>query len=206
VSEHATSSDPGRGNADEIICVRKPASAEEVDETAYLDANPDVRRAGMRARDHFIMFGQREGRLQWANQERVAEIREKKLRSLRFRHQPSVPRDYGQPVNFLSPETIAEFGIPESPPVSANQYGGAFIDEIRANPAHLGLDVGAGLRFSYLANITISAALRIDAFPSADSGGFDACRVADRELPRICAGREDGLVAVPYQQAQLVGE
>ena len=153
MSEYATSSYPGDGNADEIVCVRKPDSVDDVDETAYLDANPDVRKAGMCARDHFIKFGRREGRLQWANQDRVAELREKKLRSLRFRRQPSVPRDYGQPVNFLTPETIAEFGIPESPPVSANQYGGAFIDEIRAKPAHLGLDVGAGLRYSYFENI-----------------------------------------------------
>jgi SAM-dependent methyltransferase len=153
VSQYTKSSYPGGGTADEIVCVRKPGSVDEVDETAYLDANPDVRRAGMCAHDHFIKFGQREGRLQWANRERVAEMREKKLQSLRFRRQPSAPRDCGRPVNFLTPETITEFGIPESPPVSANQYGGAFIDEIRANPAHLGLDVGAGLRFSYFGNI-----------------------------------------------------
>jgi SAM-dependent methyltransferase len=153
MSEYATTSPLGGRIAEEIVCVQKPETVDDVDEAGYLDANPDIRKAGMQAREHFFRIGQREGRLQFVNQERVAEMREKKLRSLRFRRQSSAPRNYGEPTNFLSPETVAEFGIPESPPVSANQYGGPFLDEIRGNPERLCLDVGAGLRYSYLSNV-----------------------------------------------------
>lgn len=140
-------------NADEVVCVQRPVSVEDVDEFGYLDANPDVRNAGMGARDHFIAHGQREGRLQWINRDRVAEMREEKLRRVRFRYQPLTPRAYGEAANFLTPEAIAEFGIPESPPVSANQYGGPFIDEIRNNLQRLCLDIGAGLRYSCCTNV-----------------------------------------------------
>jgi SAM-dependent methyltransferase len=138
--------------ASHVICARTPDSVDDVDEAGYLDANPDVRRAGMSAREHFIQAGRAEGRLQFANQDRVAKMRERKLESLRFRRQPA-PRSYGQPANFLTPEIVSEFGIPEAPPVSANQYGGPFIEEIRSNPESLCLDVGAGLRHSCFSNV-----------------------------------------------------
>ncbi len=143
----------GGDRAIEIVCVKRPNDVDEVNEVAYLSANPDVHRAGMTARDHFLMAGQREGRIQGDNLDQVAAIREKKLQRLRYRREPAQPRAYGAPANFLTPQIIADFGIPEAPPVSANQYGGPFIDEIIANNDRLCLDVGAGLRYSYVSNI-----------------------------------------------------
>lgn len=133
--------------------VVKPNSVDEIYEAGYLAANPDVQRAGIPAKAHFLSFGQREGRLQWVNENKVAELREEKLQRLRFRRKPVRPRGHGQAVNFLPDETIAEFGIPDAPPVSASVYGGPFIEEIRNNPDKLCLDVGAGLRFSYFSNV-----------------------------------------------------
>ncbi|MBX5453446.1 MAG: class I SAM-dependent methyltransferase [Acidobacteriia bacterium] len=141
------------GRAAEVICVQKPQRAEDIDEKGYLDANPDVRKAGMSAREHFVTYGVHEGRMQFINHERVAEMREQKLRRLRFRREPSALRRRGEPANFLDAQTIAEFDIPEHPPVSANLYGGPFIEEILSQPERLCLDLGAGLRASYFSNI-----------------------------------------------------
>ena len=148
-------------HATEIICVERPNSIDEVNEPTYLSANPDVRKTGMLARDHFRLYGQREGRLQWANLDQVAEMRERKLRLLTFRRKAGTPRDYGQPASFLTPEIVAEFDIPDAPPVSDHPYGGPFIDEIHANPERLCLDVGAGLRRVYTSNMVYS-----DIYPS----------------------------------------
>ncbi len=88
-----------------------------------------------------------------ADLEALAAMRERKLRRLRFRRPPAPGRVPGQPADFLTQALIAEFAIPEAPPVSANEYGGPFIAEIRASPDKLCLDVGAGLRRSCFANV-----------------------------------------------------
>ena len=136
----------------EIPCVTRPSSPEAVDEAGYLNANPDVRRAGMTARDHFMQHGQREGRLQYANMAAVARARERKLALLRFRG-PGAPRMEGEPRNCLAPEMRDAFRIPDAPPVSSNEYGGHLVALIRANPDKLFLDVGAGLRHVYFTNV-----------------------------------------------------
>ena len=46
--------------------VLEPALAENLDEDAYLLANPDVGAASMSARDHFVRYGRHEGRQQLA--------------------------------------------------------------------------------------------------------------------------------------------
>jgi SAM-dependent methyltransferase len=116
-------------------------------------ANADVQRSGLSAKEHFLQYGQREGRLQWINEKEVAEMREEKLPKIRFRRQPFGPRAYGQAANFIDAETLAEFGIPDAPPVSSSTYGGPFVEEVRHNPDKLCLDVGAGLRFSCFSNV-----------------------------------------------------
>lgn len=139
--------------AAEVMCLQRPEGVEDIDEKGYLDANPDVRKAGMPAREHYASYGVHEGRMQFINHERVAEMREQKLRRLRFRREPATPRRRGEPANFLDAKTIAEFDIPEHPPVSANPYGGPFIEEILSRPDRLCLDLGAGLRSRYVSNI-----------------------------------------------------
>lgn len=144
---------PGNRAAREIACVEHPASLDALDEVRYFQANPDVARSGLSAAAHFTRYGREEGRVQYANADEVAAMREEKLARLHFRRVPSRPRATGQPIDFLTAGLVAEFGIPDAPPVSANQYGGPFIQEIADNPGCLCLDVGAGLRHSYTENI-----------------------------------------------------
>ena len=136
-----------------IACVEHPVSLDKLDEARYFQANPDIARSGLRAAAHFTRHGREEGRVQYVNVEEVAAMRDGKLARLRFRRDPRVPRKQGEPIDSLTPDLVAEFEIPDAPPVSANQYGGPFIEEIAANPERLCLDVGAGLRYSYTENV-----------------------------------------------------
>ena len=142
----------GQGFA-EIVCVVRPESAEDILSSGYLSANPDVQEAGLDARYHFINYGHKEGREQWINEEAVSEIRERKLAALAFRRGPSITPLPGLARNFLTPETIDQFQIPEHPPISAFPYGEHLVEEIRSNPDKLYLDVGAGLRRVYYGNV-----------------------------------------------------
>jgi hypothetical protein len=51
----------------------------------------------------------------------------------------------------------------------------------------------------------IPEALSVDVCPGARSDRFDAIRVADEKIPRVLTRGDDGIVAIPYQQAELVG-
>ncbi len=137
----------------EVACIERPTSVEAIQEAGYFAANPEVRGMGVSAQFHFATAGRREGRLQWINMDEVAAMREEKLSRLRFRRPPEGQREYGQAANFLTPRLIAEFGIPETPPISANLYGGPFIDEMLSDGRRLCLDVGAGLRHSCFSNV-----------------------------------------------------
>jgi len=137
---------------DEIPCVVKPTRVEEVDESAYLEADVDVAKADQTARTRSSAVGQSEGPLQWANLDMVARMRVQKLARIRWRTQPPGFSD-GEAPNFLSQETIDAFGIPEDVPVSAHPYGEPLVELIRANRDKLFLDVGAGLRYTYYANV-----------------------------------------------------
>lgn len=153
---------PGRAATRiEIRCAARPSDAHDVDEVGYLDANPDVKKAGMSGRDHFVEYGQKEGRLQWINQAQVAAVREQKLSQLKFRYDQTTSRAFGEAANFITPDVRAEFRIPGSPPISANEYGGAFIDEVLDHPERQCLDVGAGLRSRYIGNF-----VNADIYPS----------------------------------------
>lgn len=94
----------------------------------------------------------------------LAAMREQKLARLRFRRAPKPGRAQGAPADFLTDAIVAEFGIPDAPPVSANEYGGPFVAEIRAHPERLCLDVGAGLRASCYANV-----VNLEIYPSAST-------------------------------------
>lgn len=138
---------------DEVACVAQPATAEEVDEAGYFAANPDVRWSGLSARQHFLLRGFGERRSQWVNLPQVARLRDRKLSRVAFRREPALAREPGQAPNFLTRQTIEEFAIPESPPVSAHPYGRPVLDVIEGNRDKLMLDVGAGLREIYYANV-----------------------------------------------------
>jgi SAM-dependent methyltransferase len=137
----------------ELVCVTQPTTADEVDPTAYYAANPDVKKVGMDAREHFRQYGHKEGRLQWPNESEARQLRDRKIQLLKFRRQPAVDWKPGECINFLSRELLEQFQIPASPPVSANQYGEFLNQEFRDNPGNLFLDVGAGLRHRYFSNV-----------------------------------------------------
>jgi SAM-dependent methyltransferase len=137
----------------EVVCAEAPKAVEDVNEFGYLAANPDVRASGVCARDHFESVGLAQGRYQAINIDVVLRLRERKLAALSFLAKPRPDRERGEPVNFLSAELVAEFAVPEAPPISAHPYPDQVIKLIRDNPAKLFLDVGAGVRPIYYANV-----------------------------------------------------
>ena len=135
---------------EEIVCIAPPDGPDSFDPDAYLAANPDVAHAGVDAREHFLLHGRHEGREQWINRGEIERVRRDKLARVAFRRPP--PAAPGA-ANFLSPELIAEFGIPDRPPVSALPYWPSLVAEFRAHPERLYLDLGAGLRRTYYSNV-----------------------------------------------------
>jgi hypothetical protein len=138
---------------EEVPTIGLVGSLAQLDEAAYLAANPDVRAAKLDARDHFARYGQQEGRRQFVNAGRIAKLRVSKLGALTFR--PGFnPRLAAQgPLNCLPQSVRDSFEIPEYPPVAANEYNPEIIELIRANPRKMFLDVGAGLRHTYYSNV-----------------------------------------------------
>ncbi|HUN39959.1 MAG TPA: class I SAM-dependent methyltransferase [Acetobacteraceae bacterium] len=148
-----TNIDGPRADFFELPCVNEPLSVDDVEETGYLAANPDVRRSGISARQHFLTEGSAQQRSQWINLPQVTELRKRKLERIAFSREPEHVRRPDEAPNFLSRRLIEEFGIPEDPPVSAHPYGAPVLDVVRNNPDKLMLDVGAGLRRIYYANV-----------------------------------------------------
>lgn len=144
---------PNQPQALEVSCVSKPNSVEDVDPECYYLANPDVKKACLDAKDHFIRYGQNEGRVQWLSNDVVSEIRERKLQKIKFKKTPLDNRKYGECANFVSKETLDSFDISAEPPVSSNQYSKELNEEFRNNPDKLFLDIGAGLRISVFSNV-----------------------------------------------------
>ena len=97
--------------------------------------------------------GQTQGPQEVANIDHIKRLRDRKLAPLAFLIEPSEKRQPGKPLNFLSPELLAEFDVPELPPVSAHAYPDSIVTMIQNNPDKLFLDVGAGLRPTYYANV-----------------------------------------------------
>jgi hypothetical protein len=127
-----------------VRCVSRPATVEDVEEEGYLKANPDVARAGVSARAHFTNFGLHEGRIQFDNLHQVARLREEKLRRVKFRSRPTIQRQYGEAINFLTPKQIADFALPDAPPVSENSYSEFIVKVMEGNPDKLMLGYRGG--------------------------------------------------------------
>jgi SAM-dependent methyltransferase len=139
--------------SEEVACTGRPATIHDLNESGYLQANPDVAVGGLSPREHYLACGQTEGRLQAINTEEVSALRETKLARVNFRDEKRAERAYGEAAWFLSDEIVAEFGIPDSPPVSAHPYPDHIVQLIRDNRDKLFLDVGAGLRDVYFGNV-----------------------------------------------------
>ncbi|HQT79083.1 MAG: hypothetical protein B7Z80_22815 [Rhodospirillales bacterium 20-64-7] len=138
---------------DEVPCVVRPATAAELDEAGYRAANPDVARSGESVEAHFRTLGQAEGRVQWVNTDTVRRMRAEKLRRVGMRDDMPLTRMPDGALNALSPEVVRGFNIPDDVPVSAHPYGTPVIELIQRNRDKLFLDLGAGLRHTYYANV-----------------------------------------------------
>jgi SAM-dependent methyltransferase len=138
---------------EELPTIAPVGTLERLDEAGYLAANPDVKAAGLDAGEHFLYYGQAEGRLQFVNAEGIQRLRAAKLAALSFRSgiNPKPPKD--GPMNCLPRSVRESFEIPEFPPVAANEYNPEIVALIRAHPRKLFLDVGAGLRHTYYSNV-----------------------------------------------------
>jgi SAM-dependent methyltransferase len=136
-----------------IRCVEEPGSAAELDETGYLKANPDASREGLSAQEHYAKIGRESHRVQYINATQISDARRRKLSKVRFKTPSNGEVAPGEPVNYLSPAIVAEFGIPDHPPISSNLYPDDLLEAIRRNPDKLFLDLGAGLRQYYLPNV-----------------------------------------------------
>ncbi|WP_240320857.1 class I SAM-dependent methyltransferase [Sphingomonas crusticola] len=131
------------------------ATPQNFDEEGYLLANPDVARhvaAGGNALAHFEEHGLCEGRRQAIVNRERRHIR-RRQRYDRFVHLLSATAGAGGEFNYLEqPETFPVrygctlYDLEEYQAESANAGFGPFIDEIRANPQKLYLDVGCGKR------------------------------------------------------------
>ncbi|WP_333571295.1 methyltransferase domain-containing protein [Sphingomonas sp.] len=135
------------------------ATPDNFDAERYAAANPDVAEAvklGMSAREHFEKHGIYEGRKQFGP---PAEPLPLSVLQERFRRFESIldPRAGGEGKAFAFIEHEASFPVSfggeaydvgEYDGESANHGFAPFIEEIRANPDKLYLDVGCGLRSS----------------------------------------------------------
>lgn len=140
------------------IPLHGPATAETFDERGYLEANPDVAtavKAGTfaSARQHFDVFGAKEGRRQ-VELGRIAAVQAQKLERvapLLDLARPHVRR--GAKYDFLTEDLRSETGIAATNEVSTNNYDGyihALIDEMENG---IVLDCGAGSRNTYYPNV-----------------------------------------------------
>ncbi|OAG73360.1 putative methyltransferase [Gluconobacter japonicus] len=145
----------------EASVIRKPIFESPSDDIGYWEANPDVATCMLSASQHFVHYGQHEGRMQATNQNAIADIREKKLARIEFRQSPTTPRTYGQPANYMTDAIKRDFHIPSFPPISAHNYGDKISNLQKQHPEWMFLDVGAGLRDS-----VTSQMVNVDVFPS----------------------------------------
>lgn len=147
-------------------------SEERFDETRYLDANPDVRRAieagawKATGRDHFELNGRREGRLQFRDPTTINAMRAAKLDRLRplLRAEPHGVDALGR-LDFLSAELRASAGVVATDAESSLGYDDRYHRALERHRDGLVLDCGAGSKPYYWPNVVN---LEIAPYPSTD--------------------------------------
>lgn len=153
------------------LVTNRPVTDENFDEAAYLLANPDVA-AGVNAgqiksgRQHFELFGKREGRCYRAlmpprKKFKLARIRPL-LRSDLQMHETGVCFD------FLTSELREQFDIIDTNNVSSNEYDSDVLALIEKHRGGIILDCGAGSRGTYYQNVVN---FEVALYPSTDVRG-----------------------------------
>lgn len=169
------------------------ATPENFDEEGYLLANPDVARHvanGGSAIAHLERHGLREGRKQVVINP-AQRTERKRARYNRFAKLLDAARGAGSSFTFMGePNTFpvrygqAPLGLETYESESANAGFGPFVEEVRANPDKLYLDVGCGRRARIEPNCLY---LEVYPSPSADIVMEPACRypIASESLDGI---------------------
>jgi SAM-dependent methyltransferase len=133
--------------------------SEPFDEARYLGHNVDVYiavQAGQfeSGRQHYELFGRREGRPFPARGPGIAQLRAAKMARLRPHLRTDMPcRWEGDKADFLTPELRAATRISDTAAVSQNGYDGPMLDLVARYPDGLVLDCGAGSRPVYFPNV-----------------------------------------------------
>lgn len=148
-------------------------------EVAYLIANPDVRAAGMTARDHYRLHGRDEGRGQLAG-----PARSRAEKYARFRAALAPPLDEHPSASFPIVCGERHFDLSDYAVESANLGFGPFEDEVIDNPGRLYLDLGCGVR-----DRTFDNCLYLEVYPSRSA---DLIVEPDRRYP-VRSGSLDGI-------------
>jgi SAM-dependent methyltransferase len=141
--------------------VLEAASFENLNEEAYLYANPDVKRAGMSARTHFRQYGAAEGRQQFSleymtNLETCRKDKFDKFRGILDLSETDLAKG-----TFPIAVGLHHFNSDEYVHESANPGFGPFDATLDANPDGLYLDIGCGLREQVYSNC-----LYLEVYPS----------------------------------------
>lgn len=137
---------------EEVETLSVVKTIEELDAAAYWAANPDVRRAGLSAEEHFLRYGAAEKRKQFAYRA-IERLRRQKLSGVYFRYPPIGGQPASGPLDYLPQAVKNSFEIPNDPPRAANNYNPEIVEIIRQNPDSKFLDVGAGVRFTCYSNV-----------------------------------------------------
>ncbi len=141
--------------------VLEPALAENLDEDAYLLANPDVGAASMSARDHFVRYGRHEGRQQLARDylRNLQSYRTEKFN--RFRDALDLDEDVLTEGTFPIVAGNHHFALSEYVQELANPGFDPFNQLLESDPHGLYMDIGCGFR-----NAVYSNCLYLEVYPS----------------------------------------
>jgi SAM-dependent methyltransferase len=139
------------------VSVLVPVTFENFDPAAYLQANPDVAKAGVDPRKHFRKFGHREGRRQLNPDFQSAGAEMRRCKFARFK--PYLDLEPGADTFPVS--VGRHYDLSEYQTEGANGDFGPFVQEVAAHPGLLYLDLGCGFRHTVYENC-----LYLEVYPS----------------------------------------
>ena len=155
------------------INVVEIATLENFFESGYLMFNPDVKKAGVDAFDHFSRYGKAENRKQFTK-EIIDQSPYRMSKYNLFKDIIIWPENHkSQRFPVLLTDSQYDLCIYEGE--SMNEGFGPFIDDVKAYPNKLFLDLGCGLR-----NKCYSNCLYLEVYPSVSA---DLVIEADKSIP-----------------------
>ncbi|UXI69224.1 class I SAM-dependent methyltransferase [Tahibacter amnicola] len=143
----------------DALRLTQPATRENFNESGYLAANPDVRKAVddgyyVSGHDHFLRHGVREARNQRLPSQLLDSAKARKLERIAPLLRSDLPM-VRQPdhYDFLSDTLRRECNISDTDSVSSNEYDGKVMALLERHANGLVLDCGAGRRGTYFDHV-----------------------------------------------------